>query len=511
MVKMTNSPPSSAFVFRILSPSITPPNFCAPRLGRLSFVRAADKDIDIATPNFITSTSRGVVPHLSRDHVQKTSAIGWVHIPFESFLASSPPVPTLQPGAHKLHSFLGFSRDRYILSLSLRDPCDDNPMPPNANTHVVAQSLRGACKVTPALYRSHASSVQPDIIFALADIPHTPSQLPSQKRTTKSIERTLRWLAELLMPKASSPPLSNIFVPLLGGNVIAAREAFSTQLQEPLEGLEAAALPQLRTLDDGVSGYVLDLLPLRLTSTTAPSASGIGDVVPHVQASLRSLPFTRPRIATAPISPHEILRLVSRGGIDLFDSNWVQQAADWGVALDFQFPVVDIPRRPVKLHMGRNIYDDQYAMDFESLSGASGARCPCIACSPSFSPEPIVHSDLDASSYVLDAELSTSPLPVTRAYVHHLLHTHEMSSHALLAAHNLSILSGFFAGIREVVGRGGEALEAEIAKFEERYDEGTSKLMMEEAKRDWEAVDRARGKGRLKREKEDKDKLGESE
>ncbi|KDQ13588.1 hypothetical protein BOTBODRAFT_188551 [Botryobasidium botryosum FD-172 SS1] len=108
----------------------------------------------------------------------------------------------------------------------------------------------------------------------------------------------------------------------------------------------------------------------------------------------------------------------------------------------------------------------------------------------------------------LDAELSTSSLHMTHAYIQHLLNTHEMFFHALMVAHNLSILSEFFTGIWEAVERG-ETLEAEITTFEGRYDEGASKLRAEEARRDWRAVDRAGGKGRLK-EKE-KERLDESE
>ncbi|KAG2021374.1 hypothetical protein CC2G_006619 [Coprinopsis cinerea AmutBmut pab1-1] len=38
--------------------------------------------------------------------------------------------------------------------------------------------------------------------------------------------------------------------------------------------------------------------------------------------------------------------------------------------------------------------------------------------------------------------------PHTRAYIHHLLHTHEMSAHALLVSHNLAVVEAFLRGIR---------------------------------------------------------------
>ena len=43
------------------------------------------------------------------------------------------------------------------------------------------------------------------------------------------------------------------------------------------------------------------------------------------------------------------------------------------------------------------------------------------------------------------------PRHFSRAYLHHLLHTHEMSAHTFLAAHNLAVLDAFFAGIRSTL------------------------------------------------------------
>ena len=108
-----------------------------------------------------------------------------------------------------------------------------------------------------------------------------------------------------------------------------------------------------------------------------------------------------------------------------------------------------------------------------------------------------------------------------------------MSAHALLAAHNLAVVDAFFAGIRAVLSRsdaarsadggamdadgagvvdvdgadgvdGGLGLfEAEVKAFEEAYDPRMSVLV--EAEACWRAVDVARGKGRLGREKGDVD------
>jgi len=58
-----------------------------------------------------------------------------------------PPVPTLAPGKNPLHSFLGFSTDNHVISMSIRDPMDGREMPANGKLHVCAYSLRGVRKV----------------------------------------------------------------------------------------------------------------------------------------------------------------------------------------------------------------------------------------------------------------------------------------------------------------------------------------------------------------------------
>lgn len=57
-----------------------------PRIGNIILKRSGDLDSHLAipTPNLITTTSRGLVPHLSRDHYKTTNAILWINVPFET-------------------------------------------------------------------------------------------------------------------------------------------------------------------------------------------------------------------------------------------------------------------------------------------------------------------------------------------------------------------------------------------------------------------------------------------
>ncbi|KAG8988613.1 hypothetical protein FRB90_002652, partial [Tulasnella sp. 427] len=201
-----------------------------------------------------------------------------------------------------------------------------------------------------------------------------------------------------------------------------------------------------------------------------------------------------------------------KSGVDLFDSHFAQQAADWGVALDFRFrvPPSEVDETPVDI--GVNVYEVEHAMAFVRLAKSlrGGAEegdsdlptCPCIACTPKFSSTPVLHSSIDEPPSTSEAQLAP---PFTRGYIHHLLHTHEMTAHVLLAAHNLEVLSRFFADIRAFLAELSSSPDAEdrfaeeIRKFEKRYKRPDE--LLAKAKLSWEEVNLARGKGRLAREK----------
>ncbi|KZP23473.1 hypothetical protein FIBSPDRAFT_1042913 [Athelia psychrophila] len=552
---MANAPspsPTSSFSFDLTRPTETSSSSrFGPRLGKARLVRTdGSPDLTIETPGLLTTTSRGIVPHLSRDHHRRTAAIRWVGLPFETFLEQVPPVPTLQGGPHPLHTFLGYPPARNTLVLSLRDPACAKQLPPNGKDHISALSLRGVRKVSKDEWRGYVAACNPDLVPRALHrmarrppppIPPTQSQSQSDTTTTDTT--------------AATHPL-NVLVHMAGGASIPARTAFAESLTEPLYGPDAALVQPLATLDQGVAGYTFDLVPLRnalgsaapLGLASAPDTPDTAALAPLLRASLAPLPATKLRLANSPASPHEILRLVRDVGVDVFDAAWAQGAADIGVALDFVFPVpVPVPdagsglpdTEGGKIDLGHNLYDDRYASDFSrladslragntnaqstptstfistSLSGSdSPAICPCAACSPLPPTAHIAHSNLDALSFPpktnadadADAALPRQSClpPFSRAYIHHLLHTHEMSAHALLVMHNLAVLDAFFAGVRAVLRSKPKSASSfgfagEVERFVRRYEEGAG--VFERARGMWAGVDRARGKGRLGRER----------
>ncbi|PPQ68233.1 hypothetical protein CVT24_005041 [Panaeolus cyanescens] len=508
-----------------------------PRIGTISLKRpipssSSENDLQISTPSLITTTSRGVVPHLSRDHHSQTSAIKWVNVPFETFLEHNPPVPTLQPGNDPLHTFLGFGLGRHLVSMTARDPADGREMPPNGNKQISAMTLRGVRKLSPTEWRNYTQTCNPDIVFALSDTPFTDPPY-SQKRLTKSIDRSASWLATMLAPSPRGTP--NIILHMAGNTSIPARTAFSSSLLEPLFGPEAEAIAPFKTLDEGVTGYSFDLVPIRQGIDALERKNGIDapvSIAPLFESSLNRLPTEKIRIVNSVQTPHEVLDLISTIGIDMFSAECAQNAANVGVAFDFAFPVRGGEVVGEKKQLGHNLYDTKYAFDFipfaDSFRGelppdTNGVQqtvvdetlpvCPCMACSP-FTPPSRLYHGVDTPDHSLAEEQFTHPdgsslyqPPFTRAYLHHLLHTHEMSAHALLAMHNLEVFESFFKGIREVIaaneGRedGEKRWNVEVQRFKDTYDDNLR--VVEEASVGWKEVDLARGKGRLAREKEE--------
>ena len=79
--------PATLLNFSLTSPN---PTRYGPRFGNIILKRSRDlsdhntSHVQIPTPNFLSTTSRGVLPHVSRDHYKLTDAILWVNVPFET-------------------------------------------------------------------------------------------------------------------------------------------------------------------------------------------------------------------------------------------------------------------------------------------------------------------------------------------------------------------------------------------------------------------------------------------
>ncbi|PVG01552.1 hypothetical protein CPB86DRAFT_727241 [Serendipita vermifera] len=510
--------------------------------------------ITLTTPAILCGAARGMVKHLSRDNVALSRGTEWVHIPFEEFLEHPTPIPALHPATLPLHTFLTYPPSRHILSLSLRDPSDNQNMPANTNVWVQAKTVRGVRKVTVQDWITWSKALRPDILWAFVDVPKTllnggakaaeetvvvkgEGRQTSQKRTTKSLERSTLWLQTLMGELkeeggkvenkkvegeeaiAQRPP---IIVPLLGGCDARARNEYSLALIEKLDRADSSRAGGLRKLDDGIMGYAVDLVDLPTNCYSSPPSESSSPanqsdsedennqdaMTELLQTSLKPLSASKPRIAHSAPSPHAILRIILESGFDLFDAPWVAEAADLGIALDFDFPVVrtaagqSTKGEPI----GLNLFEERFADDFTTLSPSVSSWVN----EPTFNPNPILHSTVDQSQWGNQAgEMNEAP-GFTKAYIHHLLHTHEMSAYALLHMHNLAVITRFFEGIRSVLEtcllssenetQSFDRFRKEIQDFYERYS--LPDVLFDEARTRWKEVEDARGKGSLKRERD---------
>lgn len=229
---------------------------------------------------------------------------------------------------------------------------------------------------------------------------------------------------------------------------MAARRTFANYLLEKDESNVA--------IDERIAGYRLHISPFQAIESDTLSQL--------LNASLELLPPTKPRLASCPSGPHQILRLVKDVGLDLFVEDWSYALATLGIALDFDYPKSKTQSRL----LGINLFRSEFALAFDPLS-----------------------------SSILSTE-SNEKQPTTRAYLHHLLKSHEMTAHVLLSLHNTRMMKAFMVKIRQSILNG--TLEHDARAFHESYEETCSAA--EEAKAMLAAVEFERGKGRMKRERE---------
>jgi hypothetical protein len=396
--------------------------------------------------------------------------------------------------------------------------------------------------------------------------PVSASDCSSESSTTLSSNTSESRADDSFCGPATTAAVSSVRLPavllhMAGGACIPARHAFSASLLEPLSGPEAEAVKPFQTLDEGVTGYTFDLKPLRQaleaaerketgkdiagvlppTNTNGTVSEALGSensflpvhtasITPLMRTSLDKLPREKLRLVNSTEGPHEILKYITEVGVDVFDAGWAQRAASNGVGLDFEFPISrGRAEGESKREIGHDLYDPKYAMDFGTIAdmfrGGYDATnkddtrpvCLCAACSPRTPQDQLYHGvdtlEFTHSDRTYDRtqiqRQPPPPPPYTRAYIYHLLHTHEMSAHALLVMHNLAVLDRFFEGVRDVIGSLSEPIETEafdlkwnekVNSFLNTYDETWA--VFERARKGWREVDLARGKGRLAREKE---------
>ncbi|KAH7318694.1 tRNA-guanine(15) transglycosylase-like protein [Stachybotrys elegans] len=391
---------SARTVFQALGSS--PTGGISARLGRLSF--PGRKVIE--TPNFTAATSRGVVPHLTPDNIQKHTSLGAAYMALEDFIEKKDPPIYKTPGGHgkrPLHTFTATPSDIVTVMGARRCPPVATPVG-NGAKHVSVFTSTGFYNLTMQQFASAVQTLQPDVLIPLADILPT-SNRTNSKKLVRMVDRTEEWLDDLFQ-RINSQQLEalgvSIFAPVLPVEYPLQWDYLRYLDEDVLEALRGLAIYDVALLPDLVN--YKSLVPLPRLSMDPPK------------------------------SPHDVLRQISMG-VDICAVPFINTVSDAGIAMDFAFPA---PEGPDFRPMGVNMWSPEHSTSLKPLVEG----CQCYAC--------VKHH---------------------RAFVQHLLNAKEMLGWNLLQIHNHHVVTEFFRGIRQTIGRGIDEFDQCRQQFRVAYEE----------------------------------------
>ncbi|KAK6004543.1 hypothetical protein QM012_008405 [Aureobasidium pullulans] len=298
----------------------------------------------IETPHYLALASRGAVPHLTQDNVTKHTNLCGAYMAVEDFVEKGTPILKYSPpdGSSRLRAYTATPGDHVLVLGARRSP----PVPsPGASTdsHMSIMTAFGFTKLQDTTFRSLTTSLSPDIIVGLGDIPYGYYKV-SYKKKDKITDRTAKWMQAQVderkrTRKEQGTELPLLYAPLLPISADSQRY-YIDHLEDMLQDIQGLAVYNTITLGD---------LPEQLK--------------------------TLPRLGlTEPNNPRAVLQDVSQG-IDVLTLPFLSAVTDAGVALDFRFPVSGpIPEKPLPL--GVDMWDTKHAIDVSPLR----KDCPCYAC-----------------------------------------------------------------------------------------------------------------------------------
>ncbi|EXJ60546.1 hypothetical protein A1O7_04699 [Cladophialophora yegresii CBS 114405] len=364
-----------------------PGSECAARLGRLTLRGRATT----ATPQYVVPTSRGVIPHLSHDNVQKHTKISAVYVPLEDFIEKSnaPVYNTPCTGKEsRLRRYIGLPETCLSVLGPRRVPYIPCPAH-NTNSSIAISTSVGFRFLDVEKYHEAINVLRPDVSISIADLIST--EKASVKRLEKSADRTHAWLRDFVEDDAAKDHQGPFFASI-----------------PPVE-------PELMSL------YLSDL-----SDEYRSQISGLCVCAPSTVLGLPDALRDIPTLCLAnPQTPQAVLAAI-HAGVDMLTVPFVTQYSEHGIAFSFAFP--GVPERPntdtptyTHMPLGIDLWSTSHATDLSPLSH----NCTCYTCTRHH-----------------------------RAYVHHLLQANEMLAWTLLQIHNFSVIDTFFASIRATIERG---------------------------------------------------------
>ncbi|KAG0255847.1 Queuine tRNA-ribosyltransferase subunit qtrtd1 [Mortierella polycephala] len=445
----------------------------------------------IETPGCFMYSIKGSVPHLTPDNM-RLQDFGGVNVSLEQLLQNDQPASFASKWPKfTLADYLHLQD--LILLCDLRDYVSPNPaekLGPNTDRHVLLSTPKGIRQLTLNDYLQVVRQFRPDIVVAMADnvslekVKEQQQQrktekqseagqeahAPGEKRIKKSIERTLKWLDQILLEREGKDGLAedrkmeeekrrkkekkekkrtldseSTANADKRQQLEAIQPAMQTITTEPWSDVavfahvQGALLEQERirsavetSARQGVDGFIIDaasVLAIKNATTTATETSSLEtkeEVLRLVKVSLDHLPLQKPRMVYGIQTPEDVLKAIALG-VDLFDTSYPYQLTEDGKASLYSFGdnVDAIPADINSKNDNRwiNLWDEEHADKFVPIL----VGCECYACKGGRH---------------------------TRAYINHLLRTHEMLATVLLISHNMYQYSKFFFNVRKSIQEG---------------------------------------------------------
>lgn len=387
------------------------------------------------TPTYMIHTRRGTIPHLTNDNLQLVlqscqmkGAI--IHLNLFDMVQNFPPsllsshnLQLQQKTGKKqemnvplftLHELLNFPASNYTLFLSIRDAQHPLQTQMFNDKYIMGDTESGRKKLTAVEFCETVRSYGCDVHVSMHDSGFgngtgVPMHQYSKKRFAKALDRTRKWLQIQNEQDQIAATVASISHRLDGLILCPFNEHFDPVLQ--------SAVQSIQSTNNNVHGIVLgDYSVMK----PCERYSKLTRCVQYLNETFSGTSIVR--VMNGMDHPLEILECVYHGGVDLFDGTYPFTCAEFGYASIYPLlPEKDAIIKDETDVMKMNLRNRSYRKDFRPILD----HCPCWACK---------HH--------------------TRAYIHHLLNTHEMLAEVLLCMHNLHHYLQLFQTIQQQLKNG---------------------------------------------------------
>ncbi|KAF9941743.1 Queuine tRNA-ribosyltransferase subunit qtrtd1 [Mortierella alpina] len=484
------------------------------RHGTVSIASPSDaqqgKKRVIETPGCLMFSTKGSVPHLTPD-TMRLQDFGGINVSLEQLLHPDQPTSFSKwPLTSLFNSGSKFTLAEYlhlqdmILMCDLRDyssfsafasPSDaaaaagaasSKLVGPNTDRYALLSTPKGVRQLTVDDYLQIVRQYRPDIMVAMADSivgksKNPEHKGPAEKRVRKSVERSLKWLDQILLERegqdgrmedrrmeeekkrrrerkekkraAAAMMAEQQQQEQQEGGAEQQQQAFSKDTMsevaesddtpiaivpretEPWKEVavfahvlgshieaERITSAQETARREGVDGFIID-------TSALTEMVDVDQILKLVQTSVEHLPSQKPRMVYGVQTPEDVLKAIALG-VDLFDTSYPYHLSEDGKASLYCFgedPSAEstsaADKSSIRNNRWINLWDDEHGDQFVPILEG----CECYAC----------HGGRH-----------------TRAYINHLLKTHEMLATVLLMSHNMHQFSLFFKHVRESIKEG---------------------------------------------------------